>query len=54
MEIDNKTYFIDVEQLYYREDAKSMCGSMNMKLIRFEGDQQKWIAINDWIVSNGM
>jgi hypothetical protein len=52
--IDNKTYFIDMQQLYFRDDSKITCESMNMTLIRFEGDQQKWIAVNDWIVSNGM
>jgi hypothetical protein len=54
VEIDNATYLIDTFVGYHRDDAKIMCESMNMTLLSFEGDEQKWISVNRWLLENGM
>jgi len=53
VEINNQTYYIDTVIAYLRDDAKTICESVNMALLSFEGDQQKWLAVNNWILENG-
>jgi hypothetical protein len=52
VEIDNATYYIGTFG-YSRDEAKMACESMNMTMISFEGDEQKWRSINIWIRDNG-
>lgn len=53
MEIDNSIYFIFADNLgYHREPAKVVYESMNMTMISFEGDEQKWRSINKWTSEN--
>jgi hypothetical protein len=54
VEIDNVTYFIDGFTGYKRDDAKIVCESMNMTMISFEGDEQKWQAVNKWLSVSGI
>jgi hypothetical protein len=51
--IDNATYFMDMTTGFRRDNAKVACESLKMKLISFEGDRQKWDAINLWLFENG-
>jgi hypothetical protein len=52
VDIDNTTYFIDITGIH-RDDAKSVCESVNMTMISFEGDEQKWYSVNRWLNENG-
>jgi hypothetical protein len=51
--IDNATYFIDTATGFRRDNAKLACESLKMTLISFEGDRQKWDAINFWLLGHG-
>jgi hypothetical protein len=53
IEIDNKTYYIDITGIH-RDDSKTVCESVNMTMISFEGDEQKWYSVNRWLYENGM
>jgi hypothetical protein len=53
VEIDNATYYIDAVTGYSRDEAKMACDSMNMSMISFEGDEQKWSSVNRWLIANG-
>jgi hypothetical protein len=52
VEIDNATYYIDALSGYTRDEAKMTCKSMNMTMISFEGDEQKWRSINGWLADS--
>jgi hypothetical protein len=51
--IDNATYFMDMVTGFHREDAKTTCESLNMTMIRFEGEEQKWLAIKKYFTEEG-
>jgi hypothetical protein len=53
VEIANATYFIDTITGFHRDDAKTMCATMDMTLISFEADEQKWRAVTTWLNDNG-
>jgi hypothetical protein len=53
VEIDNATYYIDALSGYKRDEAKMTCESMNMTMISFEGDEQKWRSVNRWLADSG-
>jgi hypothetical protein len=55
VEINNATYYIDAlpESGYSRDEAKKVCESVNMTMISFEGDEQKWRSVNRWLRDNG-
>jgi hypothetical protein len=53
VEIANATYFIDTITGFYRDDAKTKCESLSMAVISFEGDEQKWRAVTNWLNDNG-
>jgi len=44
---------MDMTTGFRRENAKVACESLKMTLISFEGDRQKWDAINSWLLENG-
>jgi hypothetical protein len=54
VEIDNATYYIDAVNGYSRDEAKMVCESVNMTMISFEGDEQKWSSVNRWLIDNGI
>lgn len=54
VDIDNATYFFEiVTGFHHRDDAKTTCESLNMTMIRFEGEEQKWLAIKEYLTKNG-
>jgi hypothetical protein len=53
VEIDNATYYIDALTGYSRDEAKLLCESVNMTMISFEGDEQKWRAVNSYVSNSG-
>jgi len=48
IEIDGIVYYIDALSGYSYSDAKTICKSQNMTLIRFE-TEEKWYSINRWL-----
>jgi hypothetical protein len=52
-DIDNATYYIDTLTGYSRDEAKMACESLNMTMISFEGDEQKWRSVNRWLSDSG-
>jgi hypothetical protein len=52
--IDNATYYIDAFVGYSRDEAKMVCESVNMTMISFEGDEQKWRAVNTYVSNYGI
>jgi hypothetical protein len=54
VEIDNATYYMDAFTGYSRDEAKMVCESVNMTMISFEGDEQKWLAVNSYVNNSGM
>lgn len=53
MVIDDATYFVGANANVHRDDGKILCESMNMTLISFESDAQKWRSVNTWLSDNG-
>jgi hypothetical protein len=54
MTIDNATYLIDTIFPLTRDEAKTVCGYENMTLVSFEGSEQKWNSINNWLHTHGI
>lgn len=53
VEIENSTYYLDTTSGLHRDKAKTVCESVNMTMINFGNDGEKWQTVFKWVSENG-